>query len=337
VNLIGEIHEENIRILKRSIISNQDKAKQHQSKGVFISLKDFKYDKNPKNITLMVKSINILSEKLEIGINFIDYSVDLFTVLKLIIKNTNIKLYKNIDVARLFYDPKSFKEHFSVLVYDDDEACSKELFDELSVYAYKLTRAKDIKQFVSGINNKLYDMAVTRTTLNKEKKESSRKNNSLAISKKLISNLPTFMNKAAETLVSFTGLEAQKISHCIQQFDVHLRTKNICAVMPFSGDLEGSFTLIFPKKIAIVALEALLGETVKEDDIATLTDGVGEFSNIITGNAKTELDSKNIKVVFELPKTFESLEETQSVIGKNNGVWMNMQLSGQAFYMFVTK
>ncbi|MGB5867826.1 MAG: chemotaxis protein CheX [Arcobacteraceae bacterium] len=339
VDFIGEIHEENIRILKRSIISKHDIAKQHKAKAIFISLKNTKYDKNSKPVTAFVNALDALSKKLEIGINFIDYSAELFAVLKLTTKNTDMKLYKNIDVARLFFDPKSFKDDLTVLVYDEDEAISIELFNELSVFAYKLTRAKDIKQFLAGINDKLYDIIVTRSSINNANKKNIKAapaKSTLSLSKQLIVNLPIFMNKAVDTLVAFTGLEAHKVSHCIKHFDTNLKSNNICAVMPFSGDLEGYFTLVFPKDIAIVALEALLGETVQADDLATLKDGVGEFCNIITGSAKTEFDIKGIKVVFELPKTFESLDETQLQIGTNNGVWMDMQLSGKAFYMFVT-
>lgn len=145
------------------------------------------------------------------------------------------------------------------------------------------------------------------------------------------------MNKAAETLVSFTGLEAHKITHRIQEFDTTIDDDGICAVMKFFGDIEGYFTLIFPRDIASIALESLLGEKISTDDTEILTDGVGEFCNIITGTVKTELDSKNIKIVFDLPKTYISLFETQQQIGFNNGIWMDMELSNKPFFMFITK
>ncbi len=107
--------------------------------------------------------------------------------------------------------------------------------------------------------------------------------------------------------------------------------------MHFKGDLEGFFTLVFPKDIAIIALESLLGETVEENDIDTLRDGVGEFCNIITGSTKTAFDKKDIKIIFDLTKTSNSLKSTQGYIGENNGVWIDMQLAGKAFHMFITK
>lgn len=337
VDFVGEINDESIRVLKRSVIAKYEIAKTHKSKCIFISLKDFKYEKNTKNVLIVVNAMENLSKKLDIKISFIDYSSELFAILKLAVQKTDIQLYKNIEVARLFFDPKSFKENLTVLVYDENELNSIELFNELNIYAYKLTRAKDIQQLLSAINDKLYDVIVTRSFLNTTKKEQPKADtkNSLSLSKELIQNLPIFMNKAADTLVAFTGLEAHKVKHSITQFNVNLQTNSICAVMPFSGDLEGYFTLVFPKNIAIIALEALLGETVLEDDSETLKDGVGEFCNIITGSTKTEFDGKGIKVIFELPQTFESLNETQSIIGKNNGVWMDMQLSGKDFYMFI--
>jgi CheY-specific phosphatase CheX len=107
--------------------------------------------------------------------------------------------------------------------------------------------------------------------------------------------------------------------------------------MHFKGDLEGYFTLVFPKDIAIIALELLLGEIVEDSDTDTLKDGIGEFCNIITGSTKTAFDKKGITILFDLPKTYDSLSATQGYIGKNNGVWIDMQLAGKAFYMFITK
>jgi len=107
--------------------------------------------------------------------------------------------------------------------------------------------------------------------------------------------------------------------------------------MRFSGDLKGSFVLVFPKGIAITAIESILGETVEGDDMETIMDGVSEFCNIITGNIKTVLSDKDIKVVFNLPKTFTSLQSTLENIGEESGIWIDMQLNGNPFYMFITK
>ena len=84
-------------------------------------------------------------------------------------------------------------------------------------------------------------------------------------------------------------------------------------------------------------MESLLGEEIQESDENSLQDGIGEFCNIITGSAKTIFSNKDLKVLFDLPKTYTSLSKTREYIGGNSGVWINMQLDSKAFYMFITK
>ena len=159
----------------------------------------------------------------------------------------------------------------------------------------------------------------------------------LHLSKKLIINLPVFMDTAVTTLKSFTDLETKKISHEIKKFDVTLEGKYIIAMMPFKGDFNGSFTLIFPNDIAMLTMESLLGEKINPNDFNMLKDGIGEFCNIIMGSIKTALSKDNIKITFELPKTYISLRSVQDTIGEDNGIWVNMLLSKMPFYMFIGK
>ena len=329
----GKIDDENIRVLKNSIIS---KSNEEKTKNIFVSLKLFVNEKNLKIIGFIINEIEKLSIKIGVSIDFIDYTEELFLLLKEASQDTGINLYKNKDIALLFIDKDAFSTDIKILVYDENEVNSKKIYFYLCKYGYSIVRALDMKEFLTGTKNDSFDIIVSRSMLNKRVIKSEI-NNKLSLSKKLIINLPTFMNKASDTLFSFTGLEAQKISHSIKKFDTNLDTDCISSVMTFSGDIEGYFTLLFPKNIAVIALEALLGEKVAADDVDTLKDGIGEFCNIITGAAKTEFDTKNIKVIFELPKTYTSLIATQKHIGKNNGVWMDMQLSGKPFYMFITK
>lgn len=334
VDFRDKIDEKSLQVLKRTILA---KVQLQKMNNILVSLKSCQYSENPNSVSILVNEINKLALKMKISIDFIDYSDKLFIILKKFTLNTGIMLYKNKDVATLFITVGVLKEDTKVLVFDVDEEISKNLYFDLCKHGYIIERAQNMKEFLSGINDESYDIVVSRTFLNKKSDKQIETKNTLNLSKKVIMNLPTFMNKSAETLVSFTGLEAKKVSHSIKKFDASIDKKSISAVMQFKGDLEGYFTLVFPRNIAIVALEALLGEKIKENDTDTLTDGVGEFCNIITGAAKTEFDSKDIKVVFELPKTYLSLPDTQKHIGSNNGVWMDMQLSGKPFYMFITK
>lgn len=336
LNFTGEIDNNNIKALESAILSKKEDIKIQEKKMILVSLKDLAYKNNLNNLKLMINKIDQFTTSMDILLGFIDYSTELYSVLKEMSKNTKIKLFKTEEIARIFLEPKSFKKDTSVLVFDEDEKNSKQLYFVLSKNGYNLVRAKTMEEFLEAIKNENYDVIVTKTLLNEISEEQAIKTK-LSLSKNVIMNLPIFMNKAAETLCSFTGLEAKKVSHSIKNFDITLKKNTISAVMPFKGDLEGYFTLVFPSDIAITALEALLGETVKEEDTETLRDGVGEFCNIITGSAKTEFDTKGIKVLFDLPKTYTSLVDTQNHIGKNNGVWMDMELSGKPFYMFITK
>ena len=336
VNYNGVIQENSNEILKNSILYQLKVSK--DSKGILVSLKGAIYEGNPDDVVLMIKLLDTLNKKLGISISIIDYSVELYQILKKITRRSKVKLFKNLNSANLFLDPKAFKQGMRVLVYDKNEENSKKLSQELAKYGYDIVRAKDSNDFKTRMNNdKDYDIILTHSTLNMDFTRSKSSEDTLMLSKKLILNLPVFMDTAVESLVSFTGLKAEKSSHGIKRFDKNLKIDIICAVMKFNGDIDGYFTLVFPKDIAVTAMESLLGENVSEDDIETLKDGVGEFCNIITGSIKTVFLSKNIKIVFDLPKTYASLEETDNFVGHNNGVWIDMQLEGKPFYMFITK
>jgi CheY-specific phosphatase CheX len=328
------IDENSIRLLKSNILT---KSKDHKGVNVLISLKYFKDSKNPKLLDLFINELEKVSLKMGIDIDFIDYSTELFLILKKHTLDTGIKLYKDENVAVLFTTIGAFPEDTKVLVYDTNEEYSKKLYFDLCKHGYVIERVQTKEELSIVNNDSSLTIIVSNTFLNERVAKVTKPKATLSLSKTLIMNLPIFMNKAAETLVSFTGLEAQKVAHSIKNFDLTVDDKSISSVMAFKGDIEGYFTLVFPRDISIIALESLFGEKVQEDDTATLTDGVGEFCNIITGAAKTEFDTKDIKVIFELPKTYTSLIETQKHIGSNNGVWMDMELSGKPFYMFITK
>lgn len=337
VNYNGVIHEHSNTLLENSIIYQEQRNKENKVNGILISLKNVYYEGDSLSIKSIIKILDKLSQKLKVIIGFIDYSTELYVVLKQLTKNYNLKLFKNSNAANLFLDPKSFKEDLCILVYDEDTKNSKELSKELSKYGYTVLIAKSQRDFEALINKNEHDIVITNSSLNLHSGKSASSTNTLTLSKELIKNLPVFMDTAAQTLISFTGLEAKKSSHTIKSFDTHLNTDIICAVMPFNGNLEGYFTLIFPRDIAIITMETLLGETVDENDTESLKDGVGEFCNIITGSVKTVFTKKDIKIIFDLPKTYTSLEETNGYIGKNNGIWIDMQLEGKPFYMFITK
>ncbi len=337
VNFMGIIEDRNARLIQGLIISKLEMYKEQKIKAVLVSLKSAIYKENSEALVFLVKLLDALAKSTELSFAIIDYDIELFKILKRVAKGTKVKLFKNTDVATLFLDPKVYKKTICVLLYDEDEHNSKDLASELSKYGYSVIRAKDQKEFQERMQEKAHDIIITQSALNEKMKNASESKGKLLLSKKLIVNLPVFMDTAVETLVSFTGLQAQKSAHSIKGFDTSIDVDNICSVMHFKGDLEGYFTLVFPKSLAIIALESLLGEKISDNDMDTLRDGVGEFCNIITGSIKTAFDRKDTKLLFDLPKTYNSLKATQGHIGENNGVWIDMQLADKPFYMFITK
>lgn len=334
----GLIEEPMVSSLINSITRQVDIISDKKVHAVLVSLKGAKYEEGvDESIHVFIKKLNELSKKLKIIISFIDYSVPLYKHLKTSTKNTQLKLFKNINAARVFLDPKSYKNDLHILVYDEDEENSKELSKELAKYGYTVARAKNSSEFEELVKSYTNDIVITHSSLNAKSDYKNTQKGNLALSKKLIVNLPVFMDTAVETLVSFTGLEAEKSSHSIKSFDLALAKNINCAVMHFKGDLDGSFVLLFPIDITLIAMESLLGEKIDENDNASIMDGIGEFCNVITGATKTAFASKDIKVVFDLPKTYSSPEEMRNDIGNNNGVWIDMKLAGKPFYMFITK
>lgn len=332
----GPIEDSRTQFLFKSVVSQIEMLEGVKVKGVLISLKGTAYIQDHKDLAVFVKKLSVFEKKLGVVISLIDYSIPLYQILKPLTKSTRIKLFKNSSAARIFLDAKAFKKGMSVLVYDKDEDNSRKLSSELVSFGYSVVVAKDDEEYKSLMKGNYYELIVTHSSLNLTTNKSAKAGTKLSLSKKLIANLPLFMDTSVETLVSFTGMEAHKSAHSIKRFNVEASTDSICAVMHFSGDIKGAFVLVFPRDIACIAMESLLGEEVNESDTESILDGVGEFCNIITGSIKTALSNKEIKVLFELPKKFTSLEETFKDIGDDNGIWIDMQLSKKPFYMFIS-
>lgn len=159
----------------------------------------------------------------------------------------------------------------------------------------------------------------------------------LKLPKLLIENLPLFINTAAETLESFTGVTAKKVTHGIMPFRTDLPHNFIFAVMRFKEDLQGHFILAFPRSVASKTMEGLVGEAVSEDNIEELKDGVGEFCNIITGACKTNLQKKRIRISFFLPQTYDYIDGVLLVIGDDPGLWIELELEGSPVYIFLSR
>lgn len=158
----------------------------------------------------------------------------------------------------------------------------------------------------------------------------------LKLPKLLVENLPLFINTAAETLESFTGISAKKVTHGIMPFRTDIPNNFIYAIMRFKQDLQGHFILAFPRSVASKTMEGLLGEAVSEENIEELKDGVGEFCNIITGSCKTNLQKKRISINFFLPQTYDYPDGVLIVVGDTPGLWIELEFDGSPVFIFLS-
>lgn len=336
-NYHGNMEEAKTTIFANTLVNFKTLIEDNHIKGVFISLKDIRHPQTISSLEHFVKQLTKIAQKMTIPLAIGDYSKEIFNQLRPLTAQTPLKLFQNINTATLFLNPHSFKKNLSILLYEEDTNNADKLSMELGKLGYTIIYAKNMDDFKQKASLKNYDITITQNAINLSQSPSHASQKSLSLSRELIINLPTFIDTAVNTLATITGLEAQKIKHEIMPFNEKMTEPNIIAVMKFKGDISGSFFLIFPRDIAIIAIESMLGESVNSDDIEMITDGVGEFCNIITGATKATLSNKKIKILFELPKTYLSAKAAMSNATLGNGIWIDMQLKSKPFYMFVAQ
>jgi len=88
-------------------------------------------------------------------------------------------------------------------------------------------------------------------------------------------------------------------------------TYDISGIIGLSGSAQGSIALSFPKMMALKIVSQLI-ETELKVVGAELSDGIGELTNIVAGNAKAELAATS--------KHTLSISLPNVVIGKNHAI-----------------
>ena len=330
------LSQEHNTMVYNTLLNLNASLKERNIKGIFISLKHSSHLKENSCLEHFVTLMDKLSQKIGFAVALGDYKKETFANLKKLTSPTHVKLFQDLDAAVLFLNPQCFKKKLTILLFDEDASNADKLASALLKLDYSITHAKSIQELKEKALAKAYDMTITQNCLNLSKSSLSLQP-SLSLSKELILNLPVFIDTAVDSLVTITGLEAQKIKHAIKPFDTQIDTNILIASMKFKGDLSGNFFLLFPRPVACSAIEARLGESIDPEDTPVIVDGVAELCNIITGAAKVIFSNKKMKVLFELPKTYLSLSLALKDANDNNGIWIEMQLQNKPFYMFVTK
>lgn len=70
---------------------------------------------------------------------------------------------------------------------------------------------------------------------------------------------------------------------------------DISGIIGLSGNAQGAITLSFPKLVALKVVSLMLGTTIKIVG-PEVTDGIGEITNIIAGNAKQNLEKYKLNI-----------------------------------------
>ena len=234
-------------VLCNTILGQKVTLKEKGIKGILVSLKDAPYSplvkqENP-NLENLVAQLDKLSHSIDIPIAIGDYKRDTFSYLKKLSSDTSVKLFQNINTALLFFNPSALKKELAVLIYDEDRENADKIASELVKLGYSIVHAQNAEDFKIKASAKKYDMTITHTAINQNKSKSST-TQSLGLSKQLVLNLPVFIDTAVNSLVTITGLEAQKIKHEIRPFNEKIPSQVIIAAMKFKGDISGIFFLI---------------------------------------------------------------------------------------------
>ena len=330
----GTIGAASTESLLKEMVESQSQINRFQIRGMVVSLHNCGQFAEEDDIKTLLIQLNKLQGSMKIEVALIDYSDALFHCIKPLAKPFKIKLFKNITAATLFMNPAVIKKNLRVLVYESDQQTGKMVTEALGRLGYTIIEAKTAQEYKRILRTDKIDITVTQTVLNEAVPKSAKK---LSLSRELITNLPIIIDTAVETLVTLTELEAKKSDHSIRNARTDISETAMSAIMTFEGEINGDFLLVFPKPIALKAMTALLGDDVDEEDTEGIKDAIGEFCNIITGNTKTKLQDEGVFVLFELPRTYDTLKEAVEAIGPKEGIWINMLLDKEPFYIFITQ
>jgi chemotaxis protein CheX len=107
-----------------------------------------------------------------------------------------------------------------------------------------------------------------------------------------------FIESVLNNLEQMAAIKAEK-----QKVSVTKDAKTnaeISGVIGLSGGVKGSAVISFPKPIALAVASAMFMEELKElnDDVK---DAIGEFANIVVGNARNRLVDEGLNITISTP------------------------------------
>ncbi len=107
-----------------------------------------------------------------------------------------------------------------------------------------------------------------------------------------------FIESVLNNLEQMAALKAVKMQVSVtKEAKTHAE---ISGVIGLSGGVKGSAVISFPKSIALAVASAMFMEELKElnDDVK---DAIGEFANIVVGNARNRLVDEGLNITISTP------------------------------------
>ncbi len=107
-----------------------------------------------------------------------------------------------------------------------------------------------------------------------------------------------FIESVLNNLEQMAALKAEKMQVSVTK-DAKTSAE-ISGVIGLSGGVKGSAVISFPKAIALAVASAMFMEELKElnDDVK---DAIGEFANIVVGNARNRLVDEGLNITISTP------------------------------------
>ena len=159
--------------------------------------------------------------------------------------------------------------------------------------------------------------------------------NKRILTKKIVSQLPRFIDAVVETLEMMTNAKAVKEQAKVEKIILMQEKDLLASSIGFYGDIDGMIVLVFPKQIAKKACELLIGEETNDQEL--ILDALAELVNIVGGKLKSLLSDEKIGINITLPRTYDDIQDVLEVIGERKGVQVDLKFANEHFTFFLTR
>lgn len=148
-----------------------------------------------------------------------------------------------------------------------------------------------------------------------------------------MAQLPVFLNATVSTLEVMTGSLGQKQSVEVSGLVTEKKEGLVASDFCFYGEIDGMLLLIYPKSVVEKVARTL--ET--GEDEKKMVESFGEFLNIVSSKSRIKMIKNGIDVDMTLPRSFETLESAQRIVGTRSGVLATFRFFDDLFYIFLTR